>query len=307
MSKSSRRFLLFLSLALGLSVHATSSACAHPVGPQVPYSVTAEDEWGNELRAFHKADETFLLGSYGRRYNLRVRNQTGRRVEAVVTVDGRDVVSGRIGDFKRERGYLIDPYSDVLVEGFRTSLEDVAAFRFAAPEESYSSRMGTPQNVGVIGVAIFPERVVPVHRRPMPLYDRPHAPPSPMDDMGSSYGPARKSAASGRAAGVGTMSADAPSASAAESSGTGYATHAEAQRSKGNLGTEYGESHASHVREVEFRRASATQPSQVIVLRYDDEEGLLARGFRLHEPPVVSYAPREPNPFPHSRFAPPPP
>ena len=37
-----------------------------------------------------------------------------------------------------------------------------------SPEGSYSSQMGTPENVGVIGVAIFPERVHPMLLRPRP-------------------------------------------------------------------------------------------------------------------------------------------
>jgi hypothetical protein len=73
-----------------------------------------------------------------------------------------------------------------------------------------------------------------------------------------------------------------------------------------NIGTLYGESHDSSVVEVSFERRSPTHPSAVLALRYDDYEGLEARGIDLSS---LSYAYRyeaEPEPFPHRRFAQPP-
>jgi len=142
----------------------SASALAHPRGRNATYTVTLESESGRVLQTFHKHGSTFVLGHYGERYNIRVKNQTSKRVEAVVTVDGRDVVSGQVGDYVKERGYIIEPHDSVLIEGFRRSSRQVAAFRFTDPGNSYSSRMGTPQNVGVIGVALFPERS---YRRPL--------------------------------------------------------------------------------------------------------------------------------------------
>ena len=311
-----QRVALLGALTVGLLTQTASSACAHPAGPGAPYTVTAEDEWGNTLPAFHQSGQTYLLGTYGRRYNLRVHNHSGARVEAVATVDGRDVISGREGDFVNERGYLIEPYDSVLIEGFRTSLTEVAAFRFSSRADSYSARMGTPQNVGVIGVAIFPERPMPAPREPMYL------PPRAAPESYWRGQPARSSGAakSGGASGLGTAAAPAAPPTAMEDSsseaneaygdgasdGDDYA-HYDRRASRNNLGTEYGEAHSSQVREVSFRRANARRPAQVIVLRYDDEEGLLARGLHVHEPAVVSRAPAGPNPFPHNRFAPPPP
>ena len=50
---------------------------------------------------------TYVLGELGARYTLRVANHSGRRVEAVVSVDGRDAIDGRPADFRGKRGYLI--------------------------------------------------------------------------------------------------------------------------------------------------------------------------------------------------------
>jgi hypothetical protein len=71
------------------------------------------------------------------------KNNSGERVEAVVTVDGRDVVSGELGNYKTQRGYVIEAYGSVVIEGFRQSLDQVAAFRFTDIGNSYSARRGS--------------------------------------------------------------------------------------------------------------------------------------------------------------------
>ena len=277
-------------------------ACAHPRGADAPYVVTVQDDAGQELRTFHHAGQTFVLGRYGDRYNIRVQNRTGRRVEAVVSVDGRDVVSGAVGDFVAERGHLIDAYDEVLIEGFRQSWDDVAAFRFSSPGESYSARMGTPQNVGVIGVAIFPERVRQVPLRPMPIVPRHDAArPAPKSAYDEDDGAAaeRKGEGLGSVNGSGARSA-ASEAPAAQDYAAGPA------RSRDNLGTEYGESVVSSVQEVEFMRADPQRPAALIALRYDNRDGLIARGIAVDPRPAPQVC-CDPQPFPNSRFAPPPP
>jgi hypothetical protein len=47
----------------------------------------------------------------------------------------------------------------VEIEGWRKSLQDVATFYFTSLGDSYAARTGRPDNVGVIGVALFHERV----------------------------------------------------------------------------------------------------------------------------------------------------
>jgi hypothetical protein len=219
-----------------------------------------------------------VLGEPGERYVIRVDNPTAERVEAVVTVDGRDAVSGEPGDYVAQRGYLIEPWGTLTVEGFRRSLDEVAAFRFTARGRSYSARRGTPENVGVIGVALFPER------------ERPRAPiarPRPRAVPESEYRPAPSAPSAGRG-----------DDAARESRKAGPS----------NIGTEYGESQGSSVVEVAFQRRSPTHPQAVLRVRYDDYQGLEARGIDLSS---LGYAYRdstEPEPFPlsRSRFAPPP-
>ncbi len=285
-----RTRLSWLSL-LPLSLLWAAPVLAHPRGPNVPYEVNVTDAAGRELPTFHHEGQTFVLGSYGDRYQIRVENHTGRRVEAVVSVDGRDAVSGRIGDYVHGRGYLIGPYDRVVIDGFRQSLDQVAAFRFTRPGDSYSARMGTPENVGVIGVAIFPERVRPAVVR---------QPPSPVSRYDAS--PAGEGAAPRKSASRSAASAAQPAPSADEQSRASLGAPAP---SVDNLGTAYGESLSSAAREVAFTRASRTRPAQIIALRYDDRAGLLARGIELSPHPRLSCGPQA---FPrNNRFAPPPP
>jgi len=332
------RTLRYLLAALVIPVlYFAFGACAEarpplwrPSPPPPPYSFTVEDENGNALPTFRQGGRTFLLGEPGLRYNIRVRNPTAQRVEAVVSVDGRDAVSGDPGDYVSGRGYVIPPYGSVLVDGFRRSFAEVATFRFTSPEDSYSARMGTPQNVGVIGVAFFPERVrrppppPPIARRPMPR-------PVPYDSYDSpSYD--GRGASNDKAAPAPTMQhprAVPPRASAPASEGAGAGEarrdRAPAKRdsaqgapsddlggsgSVNNLGTEFGETRESVVSSVSFERASPTHPALLTTLRYDDADGLSARGIDLS---VLGYYYRrppmndEPQAFPVSHFAQPPP
>jgi hypothetical protein len=279
--------------------------------------VRVENEWGRELPAFYKGGQTYVLGGLGERYNLRVRNHTGTRVEAVITVDGRDVISGAVGDFSGERGYLIDAYGEVVVEGFRRNFDEVAAFRFSSPSSSYSARMGTPENVGVIGVAVFPERP---RQRPAPI-----ARPMPPRQPTYSYegGPRRMTERSAGNLGTAKPSAAAPAEEKSRAEASRSDAASRAGRSSGyyeheappsyapspstdNLGTEYGESVGSAAREVAFVRASPKRPATVLTVRYDDEQGLEARGIAVY-PRRRPIAQAAPEPFPSNRFAPPPP
>ena len=295
------------SLVVALCVPTT--ALAHPVGPRDPYVVTVEDDGGQSLPTFHHRGRTYVLGVHGTRYNVRIENRTRRRVEAVLSVDGRDAVSGRKGDYVEERGYVVDPWSEVVVEGFRSTHHDVAAFRFTDPANSYSARMGTPENVGVIGVAFFPERVRHARRWWLPeQQQRPEAPRrrDATRPGRAAHGASAESAQDTAADGFeGAPKGEAAGAASAYRPSAPRSAPRRESHARQNLGTEYGERLSSPVHEVTFQRAHARRPAQLVTLHYDDHAGLRARGIRIHRPhPVVD---RGPQPFPGRRFAPPPP
>jgi hypothetical protein len=115
------------------------------------------DDRGAPLPTFAAGGRSYVLGNDGARYAIRIENQTGARFEAVATVDGLDVIDGQPGSFEK-RGYLVQPWSSVEIDGFRRSEEEVAAFRFGRVRDSYAAKRGRDRNVGVIGVAVFQER-----------------------------------------------------------------------------------------------------------------------------------------------------
>src|SRR5687767_8698671 len=128
-----------------------------PVKVRAPYDVQVIREGGEQLPTYGLRDRFYVQGNAGESYTIRVTNPTPNRVEAVVTVDGLDVIDGENGDL-RKRGYVVPAYGEVRIEGFRTSQADVATFRFSSVNDSYAGRKGKARNVGVIAVGIFEER-----------------------------------------------------------------------------------------------------------------------------------------------------
>jgi hypothetical protein len=218
------------------------------------------DDEGRTLPTFAQAGRRFVLGDIGERYRLHIVNPTAVRVEAVVSVDGLDAIDGRSASVAK-RGYLVPAFGDVTVDGWRTSMDTVAAFRFSSVRSSYAARTGRDQNVGVIGVAFFRERAPVVMRRALPA-----APSHASEGAAPSAqapAPAPAPATPGAAGGAGAAASRSAPADV-----------------RPGLGTEYGEQHDSHVSEVSFARASS-RPESVFELRYDDSEGLVARGIRI--------------------------
>ena len=324
MAPRTLRYLVAALTLTGLGVALCSSADARspfwrPRPAPPPYTFSVEDENGNVLPTFEQAGRTFLLGEPGLRYEIRVRNPTAQRVEAVVSVDGRDAISGQPGDYVHERGYVIPPYGSVVVDGFRRSYDEVAEFRFTDPGDSYGARMGAPENVGVIGVAFFPERAhppAPVVRRPIA---RPRPAPVPYDEYGSNAAPRDRSESEPmHPRATAPAAAPEPSEGAAPAERRKQAARGSADKgvaredlggsgSVNHLGTQFGETRESIVSSVSFERASLTHPVLLSTLRYDDADGLSARGIDVSPYVYRAAIDDDPQPFPVSRFAQPPP
>jgi hypothetical protein len=200
----------------------------------------------------------YVAGEPGREFELRLRNRTGGRLLAVTSVDGINVVDGRTAS-PDQAGYVLGPWQSVTIDGWRKSLDEVAAFYFTALQDSYAARTGRPRDVGVIGVAVFRERerapqLAPAERRE-----------SCSDCAGDAAQPSSPSRAS-----------------------------AEASMRSDRLGTGHGRRLDSQVEQVDFERASAT-PDTVLRVFYDSRRNLLARGVI---PQPRREARRLPEPFP---------
>lgn len=117
-----------------------------------------DPQTGSFLSGFVASDKSFIVGEAGNRYTIVIRNRTNARFECVVSVDGLDVLDGKAASFGK-RGYLVDPNGEVEIDGFRQSVDAVAAFRFGSVRGSYAQQKhGDSRNVGVIGFAFFNER-----------------------------------------------------------------------------------------------------------------------------------------------------
>jgi hypothetical protein len=143
-------------------------------------SVGLRDEGGRFFGGFVSGGRDYVVGEAGRRYTIVVKNNTNFRLEVVLSVDGLDVLDGKAAAFNK-RGYLVDPRSEVEIDGFRQSMDTVAAFRFGSVRGSYAGqKYGDTRNVGVIGVAVFNERGTnPVPWTPDEVQQRRDANPFP--------------------------------------------------------------------------------------------------------------------------------
>ena len=55
----------------------------------------------------------------------------------------------------RQSGYIVTRGERMAIRGWRKTMDEIAAFYFTSLGDSYASRTGRPDNVGVIGVALF--------------------------------------------------------------------------------------------------------------------------------------------------------
>lgn len=115
---------------------------------------------GYPIFATRGAKDYHVAGRAGDRYNLVYINRSQRYYEVVATVDGLDVTSGQAGRVHNE-GYLLRPGDRLVIDGFRKSNREVAAFRFSRKERAYANNTaaGDARNPGVIGTALFEVRL----------------------------------------------------------------------------------------------------------------------------------------------------
>ncbi len=249
-----------------LSALAATTACSSlSAQPLVDVDIVDRDtgEWLPEYR--HRGSD-WVPGVPGHRYSVRMTNTTGERVLVVLSVDGVNAISGNTAA-ANQTGYVLGPWQSTEITGWRKSWQDVAQFYFTDLPDSYAARTGRPDNVGVIGVAVFRERP-----QPQPYYE-----PAPIgrDDREYDRDNRYRGQASGRAESKSAPAAPPASRRAAESaaSDSAYAGGAPAQ----SIGTGHGAREWSPVSRTDFVRASRT-PAQVLQMRYDDIDNLVAMG-----------------------------
>ncbi|WP_430392334.1 hypothetical protein [Dyella sp. 20L07] len=254
------RFGLLLATALFASTQAGA------VGRLVELSVVDRTSQ-QELPVYRFEGRYYVAGQPGHRYQIQLHSQDSDRVLGVLSVDGVNVLTGDTADWS-QTGYVLDAYAATDIRGWRKSLSEVADFVFADAARSYAARTGRPDNVGVIGMAVF--RAQPVPRPVISMTRQPAG--ARADEMRV---PSPPPAMMAPAPIAGTLAEAAPA-------------------DTGPLGTGHGQGETSLVRYTDFRRASAT-PDEVITLYYDTRERLVAQGVIPDSNPVP---PSLPHPFP---------
>lgn len=255
------RTLFSVLTLLFISACSTQLSASHLIAMQI-----IDRNQGQPYATYAQAGRTYVAGNPGERYLIRLSNRSNERVLAVLSVDGINAISGETAN-PLQTGYVLPPYGSVEVAGWRKSTSEVAQFYFTALPDSYAARTQRPNDVGVIGVAAFREKI----SQPIPLPQI-----SNLDD--SARTAERKAAPAARLGAQGESTASAPAL-------------------QKRLGTGHGEREYAPVSTVEFERRS-NNPEQIVSLFYDSRPNLVARGIIPH--PALHHLPQ---PFPQ-RFAP---
>ena len=116
---------------------------------------------GRTLPIYQSGGHWFVAGRPGNEYQVTIRNCDSADLLAIVSVDGVNVVSGETAA-ALQSGYVIERGRPLSIAGWRKSLDRVAAFYFTNLGDSYAARTGRPDNVGVIGVALFRRKLQPL-------------------------------------------------------------------------------------------------------------------------------------------------
>lgn len=247
--------VLFLAAMLLLSTQAAA------VGGLADVSVFDRSQ-GRELPVYWHEGRAWVVGHPGNEYAVRIRNRQRADLLGVISVDGVNVVTGETAS-TAQGGYVFAPRRQFDISGWRKNLASTAAFYFTALPDSYAARTGRPDNVGVIGVALYRRKEAP------PPVLQPGTP-----EPFSSGALSRKEAAS-------------PDRAAEAARGA-------PQQRDDRLGTGHGRVENSPTHYVGFERATS-EPAETVTIHYDSHRNLVARGvIREARPPLAPL----PRPFP---------
>ncbi len=280
--------LLSAAVAIALSF----SAAAHD-GSLVDVSVIDRDT-GASLPMHRHDGKLFIAGVPGHRYSVRLNNRTSSRVLTVLSVDGVNAITGQTAN-PGQSGYVLDAWQSTEVEGWRKNMSEIAQFNFTALDNSYAARTGRPNNVGVIGVAVFREKP-PIWRERDDKISMREAESQPRSADSAAAAPVPAAPATAGAAQA-AKSTSAPAGEAREHRDT--LAQRPTPKPEESLGTGHGARESSYASYTTFERASAS-PDEVDSVWYDSYRNLVARGVIATPRPIAI----EPQPFPNGAFVP---
>ena len=237
---------------------------------------------GEKLEVYRHQGRLYVAGKPGNRYAVNLRNKSGGRLLTVISVDGVNALNGQTAATSQS-GYVISPWQAAEISGWRKSMDDVAAFYFTSIANSYAARTDRPQNVGVIGVAVYREAEPPPAQAAFSERERVEQDSADRADRAAGNDMAQSQSQA-------NAPASAPASAAPERS------EALSKKAEGRLGTGHGERISAPTQYTEFRRVSDT-PSEIVTIYYNSRANLLAQGV-IPRPPHYGTTNPVPNPFP---------
>jgi hypothetical protein len=253
-----------LALPLPALAHGWGAARA---GSSVSVAVALDGREAPLYPAPDRSGRFYVEAREGSCYDVRLTNRTGERLGVVLIVDGLNAISGERGSVgsPTNRMYVLGPWDETSVRGWRTSLSEVRRFTFVDERSSYAARSGKANGkLGWIEVGVFRERA-----RPRPWWSEPWL----ERDEEAREDPARDGA-HGAPAPRGTQ----PEASdrAAPKSREGVVGGELGGRAQSYPGTGWGGSTYDPAEVVQF--APETRAAEVVTLRYEYASTLRALG-----------------------------
>lgn len=196
----------------------------------------------------------YLEATRGARYSISISNKSDRRIGVVVAVDGRNIINGQKSDLKSsEQMYIIAPHMTNTFEGWRTGVDRTNRFYFTDQADSYAQKVFSDASaMGTVAVAAYNEVPPPVQMK--------------------------------REGKLGTAEAPSPSARSLD--------RMEAEKSKQQAGTGFGETTYSPSRIVSFQPEYTA--AERVVLKYEWSEELCRKGLGRCGRPQNRFWPERP-------------
>lgn len=142
---------------------------------------------GKPIKEYYHKDKFYIEAKEGSEYTIKIKNHNYKKIMAVLSVDGIEVLKGGIAS-DADSGYIINPFSSIEIKGYRIDENNIATFKFTDGKTSYATvveqefddakleevkkeNIAPARNNGVIGVRIWEEKDTPI----IPAWEQPKA------------------------------------------------------------------------------------------------------------------------------------
>ena len=116
---------------------------------------------GHKCKQYQYCGRTYVEAKSDSEYVIEIKNNHWKRVLAVCSVDGLNVLTGKAAS-DMDTGYVIGAYSSEKIKGFRFSDTEWALFKFGYKLDgktyAQSKKNGSEKNCGIIGIRLFYEK-----------------------------------------------------------------------------------------------------------------------------------------------------